>query len=292
MFYHCLLHSLPSIVFEPLFIGGIVGCFPIYFAVNRKKESFVYFKTVLLLIGLMITWRLIGHSAMVSKRYFEVLIIPFICLYAYGFSISVKLFFEKNQSTNKTFLHISNTVFVVVLSIVSFVYVIWGTINVFKVDSYKKSIIRLYKLCSSHKEPSNKITVYTNINDEVKRIAYYAGNGEKIEVNEFSLSDNLFISEIVPDFLYINEGIYFFVENRPGIRLSQKKMNIDEKWGKWELLGAEFTSKKKKSEIVLYRFIPSVKIDRSNPRYTIGSNVYVINNDEINSQGTSTEDSH
>lgn len=248
-----VITRVSSVIFEPFFYLGLISFGVCIFGkdTTKRKNAFVFILLIIFSTG----WKVLFlHANGGSKRYFEILIIPWIVFAIYTF-------FPKGKNTNKTAC-------LVLLAIC----LIGEAIKFLSIDHYPLFRIGLYRMCckgNNHSEPAN---IYTNItSSEKNRIVYYCSKDHRFLLRNVESNQFLPINEVIPDYQFSRNGIFFIVEaplNSPFQLFNTS--NID-KLGRFDLIAKTFTSSKKNKVVSLYRFISNRPKENINPIFLRGS---------------------
>jgi len=282
MLLNLLFEDIPLIVYEYVYYLGMLGFIIAYIIENEKSRRNVYYLFISMIL-FMIGWRLYHHSRILSKRYFEVLIIPWCVFAAYAcLNISRLLLWKKDY--NKI-LHLKkNRIAVSILSLFFFFALLSAElIKVFSIDFAKNDVINLYKECRLSK--SEEAIVFTNKITDSQRIAYYSG--ENVDTLSGDTKEDLIVSiqNRIQDNFFKCKTLYFLIESIPEITFFSNDFTIPSNWGAFERKKYVFTSKRKNRIMSLYEFSSSFSDSlECNPLIASGKNKYVIDYSEISTR--------
>ncbi len=286
--YFFFLQTISVLIFEPVFFGGLIGgC--IAFFMNRQKRDSLFWGIFAGII-FMVCWRTLNAPKMISKRYSEILILPWTLFLAYACVRSGE-FFERIAGILKKEPSLRFHLFCRWIPILFiFAETILLVTKITREDVHHANIARLYQLCGNGDE-SRQVKIYTNSGDEINRIKYYskASDGAVVELSAKDSYDwESLVADVIPDFFYQRTTVYFLMEDEAGKRIQKRNLNIPSGYGTWNEVAANYTSRKKKKEVVLYRF-DSTYLDTitDSPLNLEGSHVLKIKDDEIAAEGKS-----
>ena len=269
-FFKAITHLLPAIIFEPVYIAGVVGIVISFAPSPRRKSFFLLFGGILL----MIAWRTAFHSNIVSKRYFEIILIPFIIFSAYGIC-NIKdfcCFFRIPENT--TLFRLFR-----ILLVCFFITIIVFEINkLLRTDFYRYNILWGMNEYAKAKLTNNKTIVFFNLESEANRIKYYFPfkSSKIVKCDENNLND---IFRIIPGVLF-NDNVLFILETSAKKQVTL--LSFDELNGL--ILGKKilqmYTSKHKKKVFSCFSFISELN-EKNDPILISGKKTYNISSNDV-----------
>ena len=252
---HYLLIEIPSLLFEPVAVGTVLGCFVALLFPRKKHKSFFVIITTTTVF--MLSWRLIFYSLMASRRYASILLY-FSIIMTVWFCFRLK---ELAQWANQALYYSKSSGTTTICSAIPFLLVIGLAVAcIIKDMHYTPYGDYSVKLCRVFaKEIFGKDFLLFS-QGEQERIAYYTG----IDIRKviYLDKDNLQAYEQINEKLNLLynfvDYLYFIVYlNQEYPELDAQHLKIDPETGNWECLHREYTSRKKNKEFGLYRFIPA-----------------------------------
>ena len=250
-----LIQKISQILFEPVSIVALLGlCLYLFFHWRRKDCRFwLICSSIFFLFG----WRIIAHSVMASKRYWEILIYPgiiFACYFCVQFPHFLRWILCKTGPFHVT-LHYK------IYRILSWLCVIGLTVSclikAFLINTYSSYIVRLCDVFKKDSAGRNIVHICTN-SKELARIMHYC-NISPEKCMEFSLERKHDPYQTFCDRVYSfsnKPGVYYFfrVKGKKEKELSIADAGIRSEH--WKELAREYTSRRKNKEMILYRFTP------------------------------------
>lgn len=265
IFFDVIAHRIPSEVFEPIYIAGIIGLTTIIFErKDNSQKNVLIFLTVILFA---ILWRMLLYSRMGTNRYFQILLIPFFIFATYGCNVLTSVSSLTKFPINKRF---ANIVFYSLLLFLIFLEISKTQRNDFycyiKLQSINKHIL-------NDMSPNSDLLIL-DTDKEINRIQYYSG----IEKNRTKLfRDKSFIS-IARDIPNINyyKNVFFLQEygtkNRP-----MDSSHVIYGLNHLKQICSVFTSPKKNKISTCYLYSPDTFDPHAiDPIFVQGKNKYII----------------
>lgn len=251
-----LIVRLPGLLFEPIAVGALLGGVTALLFCRKKT---LFYGILATNVCLMFFWRMGAHSLMLSSRYASIILYPAIILTVwFGFQVRElarwgirKIPLLNNPAVERICLAIPY--FMVFGFAVSCFF-----LRIMHSDPYEGHTAKLCKTLAGEIDGGDYL-LYAQ--SEPERIAYYSGADFKT-ILPLSYKTQLPIEEELKDKIArsknIIDNIYFVFYLRKGDpEPDAQALGIGPELGQWECLHREYTSRKKKKEIVLYRLIPA-----------------------------------
>lgn len=278
-----LFVRLPAEISEPVFWASVLfSCFMIYYCVKEKKITVSLF--ALVFIVLMLSWRLVFLSKIISKRYSEIFIIPFVVYLAYSLYFICKKNAINHDKRSISSNIIKRLLYLFVFAVMVFIF-LYEIVKTLHVDYYRLKVVNLYQLCNN--KTTRNTDIFSNIsNEETRRISFYSSQTQNTIIHDFNCNKESILSEIIPELYFFKDNIYFVIEDVPKNYYNSNNLRIPNGWGVFERIGSEVTSRKKRKEISVYRFVPSFRPTSCiDPQTIAPRNTIVFDSDNISVRG-------
>lgn len=257
---HLLFEDLPAILFTPVSIGAVIGM--VLAAYRARKKRGIFFVPVAFAIALMLGWRLLFPSLMVSARYSAFLTFPAAILTAWAsfqlrsvFRLILKARLFSGIPYRHLFCRLVPGLFIAGISVAAL-------IKDMRFNPYRDHTQRLcLAFQADSKGRTGPFCLYSNGEKECGRIGYFCGLPPD-KVIPFRSQDPASASteEIRDRLLYLKNipgTHYFFVQRLAKLPpVTAKDAGADEPGEDWGEVARVFTSKRKNRVMILYRYVP------------------------------------
>lgn len=252
---HFLFIEIPRLLFEPIAVGTVLGCFTALWIFHKQRGLFYW--SITATICIMLIWRMAFYSMMLSSRYASILIYPAI-IFTVCFFFQLK---RKKQRDNSQLSHLQNQIPKVYPAIPYFLVIglaVACLIKILHYDPYESHTVKLCQTLSREIAGKNYLIYAQQGRD---RIAYYSGapiNNIQLLENETNLSLYTALNQSILKNKNIWKDVYYvFYLKKGDPEPTAQYLQIDPSIGSWECVHRELTSRRKNKEIVLYRFAPA-----------------------------------
>ncbi len=239
---------IPATLFEPIAAGAVPGIAAALIFGWKKRSAWYWI--LLFSILFMIGWRL--AIQIVSSRYAAILIYPAIIFTAYFCFQTERLSVLFKQYRHGIFIcRLVPWLLILGLSIVCI-----G--KVLHYNPYSDYVIKTCKVFLDDTEEKEKVYVYSLGCGEKSRIIYYSGLKKMSDLPELCLKDpdkRKILADKLKEVRNVRGAHYFYATHKktePHYKASELHVSDDE----WAELCAFYTSKRKKKELVLYKYTP------------------------------------
>ena len=273
-----LFHRLPAEVYEPIYVAGILGITTAFFSSKRKfiRESLV----LLLVIFYMILWRALFYSGFVSRRYFEVTLIPFLLFSGHGCnSLSILSRWQKTKTIITP--RVLNFSFVVLLIVVG----IFEIAKLQRSDFYCYTKLQSCNRYINREDRANHTVLFVSDAHELNRLKYYS-NIDANRIFEITDNDILNVYKIVPNVLFCKNVLFYFEYNKKSFpeEMTEPVRGLDN--GKQ--ICRVFTSKKKNRFVSCFLYSPNpTPALQPDPISVQGENEYIISPEDFTLKNSS-----
>ena len=244
-----LLKSIPGMIFEPMAVVMLLWCISALFFFKKKDKLFFWIITAA--IFLMLLWRIICSSVMVSSRYSSFLIYPTV-IFCACFCVKIipflRFIFRKSKWNSHKWrkLYVFVALFVIIgLNIGSLI----------KITKFNKYSDYTKKICQKYLSQANKSNVLCTVEEEINRVAWYTKkNPSEIQLisTEQEFSE---LKKYIEKWQDSPSGNYFiFYRNKKDMEPDAKNLNILP--DSWSIISSEYTSKRKNKEMILAYYKP------------------------------------
>lgn len=251
-----LFVRLPSLFFEPISVGALLGGITASWYYRKNKKRFYWI--LIVCICLMFFWRLSSYSLMLSTRYASILLYPAIILTAWFCSRSEEILRSGIQCVSRYHNQIMGKICLVLPCFLITGLAVAGLIKILHYDPYGGHTVNL---CSTLARETAGKDFMLYAQSEQQRISYYSGIDYQ-KIMFLNYKTNLPLQEQLKSIITLSknhfDNIYFVFSLKKGDpEPDAQTLEIGSELGTWECIHREITSRKKKKELILYRFIPA-----------------------------------
>lgn len=252
-----IFQKIPQVLYEPIAFTALAGLILGICRFRKKIDDFLVW-CILGMFVIGIGWRLGLHSMMVSKRYFQILIYPGVILagyFAFRAAVWGRWLLVRYQWRNRKIRQILRYLpWVIVLILAASCL-----LKINRFDAYRGHVMKVCREYQRRGDSEKLQLLFTTEGGESGRIAYYAGLQHYLDVqvleDVFASGNYESLRQVVELYENVSGEYYFIIEQQAGQDIPAEALNISD-GGVWEILCREFTSKKQRRELVLYRYIP------------------------------------
>ena len=254
MIYDSIFYTIPKAVYEPL--GVVVLLWGIVSLIFFRKRNTFHFMIFTLAVFLMLAWRIIGHTIMYSSRYSVILIYPtiifcacFCCKLPQIFRWSIGKIHWDFSLKREVGLFLAVTV-VVGLCIAALV----KDVRFNRYGDYAKKISLAY---IQKKKPAGILHVHR----EYRRVLWYT-KCKKAEITEYGWQIRRLDLPLIREWVLkyknaMGDHYFIFLHDKKQPEPDQKNLLLTPEDGSWKIIARYYTSKRKKTEILLVHYIPN-----------------------------------
>ena len=254
---HVLFVLIPRLLFEPIAVSAILGCFAALFLSFKNRRIFYW--GIAFSVSFMILWRLFIHSLMASSRYSSILLYPapiFIAWLSFELEDIFLWLFQKIPGL-QSFPFRKICCFIPYVCIIGLF--IPCLIKALRYDLNKDHTVRLARTLAGEIK-DKKFRLYSP-RSEQDRIAYYSGIDVKHVLPLDVTKRQSVYEQLRREMLSLRnfiEPVYFIFPLKEGeAEPTIQYLEMDPSIGTWECVSQEYTSERKNKKLVLYRFVPA-----------------------------------